>query len=105
MIGDDDQPDLFGNIPKERAFGGFTYEPERDYERLRTQLARVYRLMQDGQWRTLALIRKETGDQDSEAAISARLRDFRKEKFGGHVVERMSLGGGLFTYRLLVIRR
>lgn len=102
MSGNDRQGELFGG--PERAFGGETYEPARDYERLRTQLADVYRLMHDGKWRTLAQIRKQTGNVHSEAAISARLRDFRKRKFGGHTVERLSLGSGLFTYRLIVRR-
>ena len=99
-MNDDRQGELFGG--SERAFGGETYEPARDYERLKSQLADVYRLMQDGQWRTLALIRKLTGGHHSEAAISARLRDFRKRKFGGHLVERRYISDGLFTYRLIV---
>lgn len=102
MNGDDEQGDLFGG--KGCAFAGYTYEPGRDYERLKTQLADVYRLMQDGNWRTLAMIRKLTGGHHSEAAISARLRDFRKPKFGGHTVDRRYISDGLFTYRLIVRR-
>jgi hypothetical protein len=85
-------------------FGGGTYDRERDHDRLKTQLNDVYQLMQDGEWRTLAEIRKQTGWKHSEAAISARLRDFRKKKFGGHIVDRLYLHDGLFTYRLTVVK-
>ena len=33
----DDYGDLFGNPPPERAFGGRTYDPARDYVRLSGQ--------------------------------------------------------------------
>lgn len=98
-----DEPDLFNYvapIPPSKAFDGATYEPKRDYARLSGQLLKVKNLMSDGQWRTLAQIRDHTGG--SEAAISARLRDLRKEKYGNHTVDRESLGDGLFRYRLIL---
>jgi len=82
-------------------FDGVTYSSELDGERLSSQLERVRRLMADGKWRTLAEIRAECGG--SEAACSARLRDLRKPKFGGHVVERRRRGDGrkgLHEYRM-----
>jgi hypothetical protein len=85
------------------AFGGETYEPKRDFVRLSGQLLRVKNLMADGRWRTLPEIRNLVGG--SEAAVSARLRDLRKEKYGYHTVERESLGGGLFWYRLIINRQ
>lgn len=57
-------------------FGGDTYNPARDRDRLRAQLNRVYALMQDGKWRTLHQIAMIT--KDPEASVSARLRDLRK---------------------------
>lgn len=96
----------FDAVPPKRAFDGRTYEPERDYERLKGQLQRVFQVMRDGQWRTLAIIQAEvfktSGKHDSEAAISARLRDFRKRKYGSHEVERQHIDSGLFTYRLVL---
>jgi hypothetical protein len=86
-----------------RSFGGDTFDEDRDGERLRAQLTRVYKLMHDGVGRTLGAIAFETGDP--EASVSARLRDFRKRKFGGHVVERKYLREGLWEYRLLVRKR
>lgn len=60
-----------------------------DKQRINTQLWRVRLIMADGQWRALYEICHECRDRfekwDSEAAISARLRDLRKY---GYSVER-----------------
>jgi hypothetical protein len=85
------------------SFGGDTFNEGRDGKRLRAQLYRVYKVMYDGTWRTLRMIALETNDP--EPSISARLRDFRKNKFGGHRVERKYLHDGLWEYRLLVRKR
>lgn len=78
---------------------GSTYVPERDYARLNAQHQRVYFVMRFGQWLSLGQISGMTGDP--EASISARLRDFRKERFGPHVVERRHVENGLWEYRLI----
>ncbi len=93
------QGDLF-DLPPPIAFDGETYEPQRDYGRLSGQLLRVYQLMKDGEWRTLYQVAMEVGG--SEPAVSARLRDFRKEKYGSHSVDREHLYGGLYRYRLIL---
>jgi hypothetical protein len=97
--------DLFGDTPfalpqppVERAFDGDTYEPDRDHERLSGQLQRVYELMRDEHWRTLEAISRNTGG--TEASVSARLRDLRKDKYGAHVVERRHVVGGLWEYKM-----
>jgi hypothetical protein len=82
-------------------FDGETYEPARDHVRLARQLAGVRALMADGRWRTLPEIARHV--EGSEAALSARLRDLRKRKFGGRTVERRYLAGGLFEYRVVPI--
>ncbi len=79
---------------------GTTYDPKRDYARLNKQSRRIYKLMYDGKWRTLPEISAETGDP--EASVSARLRDLRKEKFGGHTVRKVYIEKGLWSYQLLV---
>jgi hypothetical protein len=59
--------------------------------------------MKNGKWRTLAEIEEATAD--SVASISARLRDFRKEHFGAHTVNRRPRGDrirGLYEYQLIV---
>ncbi len=81
---------------------GATFDRTLDLSRLNEQLRRVFELMKDGQWRTLSEIGAATGDMPQ--SVSARLRDFRKEKFGGLTVERRRRGQvsrGLWEYRLL----
>jgi hypothetical protein len=70
------------------------------------QRNRVFDVMQFGKWHTLYQIRLEIFEcfkvKDSEAAISARLRDFRKE---GRTVERRRVSqttGRLYEYRLVI---
>ena len=81
-------------------FDGITYEPARDCARLGDQMAAVLSVMADGKWRTLADIASETNAP--EASVSARLRDLRKPRFGGHTVNREFLRRGLFRYQLVV---
>ncbi len=95
--------DLFDQLQKPSpasAFDGGTYEVDRDYLRLDCQLGKVFALMKDGRWRTIPQITEETGG--SEAAISARLRDLRKKKYGEHTVLREYMDHGLFRYRLII---
>lgn len=80
-------------------FDGKTYDPEQDRKRLTGQLERVHRIMMDSEWRNLRELADAAGG--SEASVSARLRDLRKERFGGMTVERRRVSGGLFEYRLL----
>lgn len=78
---------------------GATFSAELDTTRLNKQMHRVYTLMSDNQWRTLAEISAIT--KDSEASISARLRDLRKPKFGGLLVARRRRSQGTFEYQVL----
>lgn len=89
--------------PRIEDFGGSTYEPSKDGVRLTAHLGRVYDLMRDQKWRTLAEIATLTAG--SEAGSSARLRDLRKPQFGGHNVERRrhQSDNGVHEYRLLVL--
>jgi hypothetical protein len=94
-------------------FDGETYDPALDKDRLNSQLGRVFDVMQDGYWRTLGEIdramdilnrtRDEGRTNTSEASISARLRDLRKPRFGGYLVERRARDRerGLYEYRML----
>ncbi len=84
-------------------FDGRTYEAPKDKVRLNKQGLRVFLAMQDARWRTLGEIEAITGDP--QASISARLRDFRKDRFGAHTLDRRRRGygaKGLFEYRLIV---
>lgn len=79
-------------------FDGPDVRPE-DKSRLGAQLAKVRALTAEGQWWTLAALAKAAGC--SEASASARLRDLRKPRNGGHTVERERVEGGLFRYRVV----
>lgn len=79
-------------------FDGETYEHARDSSRLGDQMQAVFELMKDGKERTLKEITHGTGSPES--SVSARLRDLRKERFGGHMVHREYIRRGLFSYRL-----
>lgn len=82
---------------------GACYVPMYDKGRLWTQHNRIFFLMQDSEWRTLGDIERHTGDP--QASISATLRDFRKERFGSHTVNKRRLGDprrGLFEYKLIL---
>jgi hypothetical protein len=92
------QPDLFLSQPVKIA--GETFDPVRDGARLASQFHRVFTLMADGKPRSLAEISEATGA--SEAAASARLRDFRKAEHGAHTVERYHVGKGLWKYKLVI---
>jgi DNA-binding Lrp family transcriptional regulator len=82
----------------EDGFGGDTYEPDRDRERLARQLRAVRVLMADGSGRTLREVSAAVGAP--EASVSARLRDLRKARFGAYTVERRHVERGLFEYRV-----
>lgn len=80
-------------------FDGQTIAEDPDApQRLTGLLERVYGVMSDGTWHSLASLASRTGG--TEASVSARLRDLRKPRFGRHNVERKLIGHGLWLYRL-----
>ncbi len=96
---------------KSPEFDGVTYDPALDKDRLSKQLGRVWSVMKDGEWRTIHEIRSRVSGyyvkgklaSDTESAISARLRDFRKKEFGSYILERRRCHeyAGRYEYRLL----
>ncbi len=67
-----------------------------------TQLQAVYGALLDGQWHTLAELKLAVGS-GTESAISARIRDLRKTKFGSHDIkcrQRQYAPRGIKEYRL-----
>lgn len=60
---------------------------------------RVFNLMSDGRWRSLEDIQAKTGG--TLPSVSARLRDLRKDEFGGHTVERRRKTDSIYVYRLI----
>jgi hypothetical protein len=67
------------------------------------QLRLVLDVMVDGRWRTLFEIAAAT--KAPQSSVSARLRDLRKARFGGHTIERRrrTAGAGTWEYCLVVI--
>lgn len=84
----------------DQSFSGDTFSAPRDGMRLNAQLIAVKQLMADSCWRTLQDIAGYV--HASEASVSARLRDLRKEKFGTHTVNRRHVQPGLFEYQLIL---
>lgn len=74
-----------------------------DTTRLTGQLDDVKRVMRRGLWMTLEQIAGAAGGYP-EQSVSARLRDLRKPRFGGHTIERRRKKGhrGLYEYRMVL---
>lgn len=84
--------------PASAQFDGQTFIQWRDHERLSHQLAIVRSVMADGRPHTLAELAEAAGA--SVASVSARCRDLRKAKFGGHCIERSYVANGIWQYRM-----
>ena len=89
-----------GNIFAGIDHDGKTYERPRDQVRLNKQTQAVFDTMKGGDWHSLSWIAEKA--RAPQASVSARLRDLRKEKFGGHTVNREYVAFGLWKYRLIV---
>jgi hypothetical protein len=75
-------------------------DPRIDFDRLQGQTRKIYNLMSDGVYRTLAEIEAITGYP--ETSISAQLRHLRKLRFGGNTVNKQRRGnGGTWEYQLV----
>ena len=77
---------------------GETFEPKLDTARLNGQSLDVWVFMNDGKWHTPKEITEGTGYD--WASAGARIRDWRKSKFGGHTVHRRRFMPGTFEYLL-----
>ncbi|MEJ7804368.1 MAG: hypothetical protein WKG03_00385 [Telluria sp.] len=80
-------------------FNGPDYVAKRDDERLTAQMSRIWAFMCGGAWHTLGQIAANCSAP--EASVSAQLRHLRKDRFGGHAIEKKHLGRGLYEYRLI----
>ena len=87
-------------MQKELQFDGADYVKERDYDRLAKNHFKLKELMKDSLYRTLKEISDFTGIP--EASVSAGLRDFRKEKFGSHILSKRYDGNGLYSFQLIL---
>ena len=85
-------------INENARFDGADYDHIRDYTRLEGQIFDIYLSIKDERWYTLAQIERGTGHP--QASISAQLRNLRKPRFGGFVIKREHVKGGLYRYRI-----
>lgn len=65
-----------------------------------TQLDKVLQILQLGSWVTLYYMASLIGASD--AGISARVRDLRKSKHGGHTIIKRKISKSTYQYRLVV---
>jgi len=87
-------------MQQELIFDGANYVHERDGKRLAKNHFKLRELMKDKVFRTLGEISYIT--KIPEASVSAGLRDFRKEKFGSHILNKKYLENGLYSYQLIL---
>lgn len=78
---------------------GRTFVPARDKLRLDKQAGLVWIYMSTHEWVTPDEVKRAVGYRH-DASITARFRDFRKADFGGYIVDRRYVGGGVHEYRL-----
>lgn len=90
------------NVVKNAFSSGSTYSHALDGERIKGRRAQIFALMGDRKFRSLTEIANTVGG--SEAAASARLRDFRKAKYGSYTVIGKRFGdkkSGFWKYQVL----
>lgn len=79
------------------SFEGATYDEILDYDRLSTQIEEVLNSMVDQEWHKMQDIAASINAP--EPSVSAQIRNLRKEKHGGYVIERRRVGN-TYEYRL-----
>jgi len=94
-----------GEPPRLADFDGESYSRALDRVRLNEQLWAVYRALLTGKRWTIRELtehcERELGKPMSENGIGARLRDLRKERFGGFDIPKDRIGdSGTFVYWL-----
>jgi len=82
---------------------GVTYNPVLDGARLSKQFAAVWEIVRDEEWLTLPALEEKLEYRYPQTSISARLRDFRKPKFGEHTVNRRRVTDrpGVWEYQVI----
>lgn len=79
-------------------FYGEGFDIDRDQIRLTAGLKKVYDVLKDEGWHTLADIEEKTGVP--EASASAAMRTLRRPENGGYFIDRRYISNGLYKYRL-----
>lgn len=87
--------------PPPIAFDGETYDYPIDFRRMDTLSIRVWAFMVDNRWHYPAEMEDHFDNKHTWASISARARDFRKEKWNENLMLSEPRGKGLFRYQLI----
>ena len=87
-------------VSPQTRFDGSDYDHLRDAARLHGQLGRIWEVIKNGCWHTLADLATKTGAP--EASVSAQLRHLRKPRFGSHTIKKQRCPSGQYEYRLVV---
>jgi hypothetical protein len=74
-------------------------EIQQEWRYMGRQQDEVYDVMKDQEWHTLEEV--STAVDGRQTSVSACIRNFRKESYGGYVVERKRENGE-YLYRLLL---
>lgn len=100
-------PEQLALLPLEGLrFDGPVYDKGKDFKRLTGQIRRVKQILLVGDWLTLEEIqertkRPEKWKGDPHTSVAAQLRNLRKARFGGHVINKQRRGdAGLWEYRM-----
>lgn len=80
---------------------GSTFDPNRDQPAIDIQRLRTWDVIRDNQWHTSVELEERVGS--NWASVGARVRDFRKARFGRRTVLNRRVAGqrGLWEYRLV----
>ena len=107
-ISDSTRPD-FKKIAKksltihDSKFDGSDVVKKLDNPRLEKGITRIFNYMKGERWLTLETISESTSI--GESSVSAQLRNMRKDRFGGHTIEKRRKGertSGLWEYKLII---
>ena len=90
---------FIGKAYEKPMFDGESFDKVQDQARLMSQLARVRAFLSDGQWHTLYDVHRVCGG--SESGCSARIRDLKKDRFGGLIIEKRRQSAGVWLYRMV----
>jgi hypothetical protein len=99
-----------GLMPEEKSFSAQMVEQntaevprEPKFTPPKGKLAKLLKVLSDGRWHSPLELCELTGI--SPLSITARLRDLRKDDYGGHTIETKETQPGLVLYRLLLLNR
>jgi hypothetical protein len=102
VLAQDDDYRFYSKAPVTLHFKGAGAVTEKDELRLKSQYERIFNLMKDMVWRTLAEIAEATGSP--EGSVMRQLNYMADPRFGGHEKDKVRPGpegSGLWYYRII----